>query len=222
MPVLDSKKIHFLFPYLSTVPEEEWSKTEVRTITPSTPHHIREGHLFHHAMFIVQGSVRIHKVSAQGKEVTLYRVQDGQCCVLMMASVLGDTPYEASASVELDTDVLLIPIELFKQWMNQHPPLRAYIFKQIISKITSITELLENIAFRSISHRIADFLLKQSEQSRVNITHEQMAVELGTAREVISRSLKDLAEKKIIALQRGQIQILDRTLLLQIIHSQER
>jgi CRP/FNR family transcriptional regulator, anaerobic regulatory protein len=218
----DTKRIHHLFPYLTSIPAEDWSKTEIRTITPDTPHDIREGHIFHHAMFILQGTVRIHKISEQGREVTLYRVQDGQCCVLMMASVLGDTAYEASASIEAETEVLLIPIELFKKWMNLHQPLRTFIFQQIIHRITAVTDLLENIAFKPISYRVAEYLLRQSDPNPISITHEQLAIELGTAREVVSRTLKDFANKNMIVLHRRQIEILDRPLLLQLLENHER
>ncbi|MNN53445.1 cAMP receptor protein [compost metagenome] len=159
-------------------------------------------------MFILQGTVRIYKITPQGREITLYRVQNGQTCVLMMASILGETPYEASASIEVDTEVLLIPIPLFRKWMDLYLPLKQHVFQQIIERITSVTQLVENIAFQSIPYRIAEFLLKRMDTDNhmtLHITHEQLAIELGTAREVISRSLKDLARKKIIVTRRGCI-----------------
>ncbi|RKN74970.1 Crp/Fnr family transcriptional regulator [Paenibacillus ginsengarvi] len=168
-------------------------------------------------MFVLRGSVRILKVSRQGREVTLYRVQDGQSCVLMMASILGESAYEASASIEAETEIMLIPIPLFKSWLDVYQPLKRYIFQQITQRITSVTELLENIAFKPISYRIADFLIKQSASNGtvIKITHEQLAIELGTAREVISRALKDFSRKNIVVSGRGQLQIVDRNLLLQ-------
>ncbi|MNL23653.1 DNA-binding transcriptional dual regulator Crp [compost metagenome] len=106
--------------------------------------------------------------------------------------------------------------------MDLYLPLKQHIFQQIIERITSVTQLVENIAFQSIPYRIAEFLLKQMDtdnQMTLQITHEQLAVELGTAREVISRSLKDLARNNIIAARRGCIQVLDRNLLLELIHN---
>lgn len=217
----DIKRISHLLPCLSQVPEKDWSQAEIRTVTPATPHFIREGHVLQHAMFILNGTVRIYKITPQGREVTLYRVQDGQSCVLMMASILGETPYEASASIETDTEVLLIPIEQFKKWMDLYLPLKQYVFKQIIERITSVTQLMENIAFQSIPYRIAEFLLKRVDpggNAALQITHEQFAVELGTAREVVSRCLQDLVRKNIITTRRGYIQVVDRNLLLDLIH----
>ncbi|WP_433945060.1 Crp/Fnr family transcriptional regulator [Paenibacillus sp. SN-8-1] len=218
----DIRRISLLLPCLSLIPEEDWAQAEIRKVTPATPHFIREGHILQHAMFILQGTVRIYKITPQGREITLYRVQNGQSCVLMMASILGETPYEASASVEADTEVLLIPIHLFRTWIDLYLPLKQHVFQQIIERITSVTQLVENIAFQSIPYRIAEFLLKQMDNNNhatLQITHEQLAVELGTAREVISRSLKELALKNIIAARRGCIQIVDRNLLLELIHN---
>ncbi|USB33528.1 Crp/Fnr family transcriptional regulator [Paenibacillus sp. YPG26] len=219
----DIKRVSLALPSLSLVPEQDWAEAEIRTVTPDTPHFIREGHILQHAMFILQGAVRIYKVTPQGKEITLYRVRNGESCVLMLASILGETPYEASVSIEADTEVLLIPIHLFRTWMDLYLPLKQYVFKQMIQRITSVTQLVENIAFQSIPYRIAEFLLKQIDTNNnqiVHITHEQLATELGTAREVISRSLKELVRKKIIAARRGCIQVLDRDQLLGVIHNE--
>ncbi|AZS13243.1 Crp/Fnr family transcriptional regulator [Paenibacillus lutimineralis] len=215
----DIQRISLILPFLSSIPEKDWSQAEIRTVTSNTPHSIREGHLLQHAMFILKGSVRIYKVSEQGREVTLYRVQDGQSCVLMMASILGEVTYEASASIEVETEVLLVPVQLFKRWIDTYEPPKQFVFKQIIQRITSVMDLLENVAFRSISYRIADFLINQStaHDAIIKITHEQLAIELGTAREVISRALKDFANKNILVSRRGYLQIVDRGRLLQIL-----
>lgn len=214
----DLQRISTMLPFLSSIPEQDgWSEIEIRTVAPDTPHSIREGHMLHHAIFILKGSVRVHKFSRNGREVTLYRVQDGQSCVLMLASILGETPYEASATIEVETDILLIPIPLFKQWIDTYQPLKQYVFKQITQRITSVTDLLEDIAFKPIPYRIADFLIKHSDENSttIHITHEQLAIELGTAREVISRSLKDFTKQNILVSHRGYLEIVDRNLLIQ-------
>ncbi|WP_158630054.1 Crp/Fnr family transcriptional regulator [Cohnella sp. AR92] len=217
----DIQRIDSSFPFFSPVNEMDLPLIEIVTVTPSTPHSIREGHLLRHAMFVLSGSVRIHKIGKQGKEITLYRVQKGQCCALMMASILGETPYEASASIEMETEILLLPIPLFKRWMDTNPLLKPYIFKQITQRITSVTNLLENVAFQPIPYRIADYLIRQSDENEavLKITHEQLAIELGTAREVVSRCLKDFVQKKILLSRRGRLQILDRSLLLETLNS---
>ncbi|MCR2805789.1 Crp/Fnr family transcriptional regulator [Paenibacillus soyae] len=216
------EKASTLFPCLSSIPDSYWMPCEVRTVSPSTPHSIREGHMLQHAVFVLSGSVRIFKVNDQGREITLYRVQGGQNCVLMMASILGDTPYEASAEIEAETEVLLVPIPLFKQWIEVGQPLKQFIFGQMVERITSVMTLLDHIAFRPITYRVADYLLSHTDENRatLSITHEQAAIELGTAREVVSRALKALAEKRLIAQGRGYIQVLDRDRLLQVLRDE--
>ncbi|MEV5028993.1 Crp/Fnr family transcriptional regulator [Paenibacillus sp. LPE1-1-1.1] len=205
-----------LFPCFSCVPHDQWKSAELVTVTPATPHAIREGHIFQHAMFIVGGSIRVYKISPSGREITLYRVQSGECCVLMMASILGETEYEANISIEAETDVLLFPVEQFRDWMADFKMIRQFIYKQIIERMTRVTGLLENVAFNPVPYRIADYLISHSAlplPSTLRITHEQLAVELGTSREVVSRILKDFANKEAIALSRGQISILNPGIL---------
>jgi len=218
---LNESQIHHiqdLFPCFSHVLYENWKSADILTITPTTSHSVREGHILQHAMFIISGSLRIFKISPSGKEITLYRLQSGQCCVLVIASILGETEYEASVSIEAETEVLLLPVSEFRSWMDTIKPIRQYIYKQFIDRMTNVTKLLENVAFVPIPYRIAEFLIIKSAQvESLQITHERLAVELGTAREVITRVLKDFASKGAIVLRRGNITILDRSILRNIL-----
>lgn len=214
------QRISSLLPFLSTVSLEDWDRAELRTVDPSTAHPIREGHFLQHAIFILKGTVRIYKISEQGREITLYRIENGQSCVLMMASILGETEYEASVSIETQIELLLISADVFRSWMDRYKPLRQFIYKQFIDRITAVTNLLESVAFKPIQLRLANFLLEATSEtsSTLNITHDQLAVELGTAREVVSRTLKEFQSKGILALSRGKIRILDRISLNKIIN----
>lgn len=217
----DIQRISSLLPFLSAISSEDWDRTELRTVDPSTAHPIREGHFLQHAIFIVKGTVRIYKISEQGREITLYRIENGQSCVLMMASILGETEYEASASIETQSELLLIPADVFRGWMDRHKPLRQFIYKQFIDRITAVTNLLENVAFKPIHLRLAKFLFDSTSEtsSTLIITHDQLAVELGTAREVVSRTLKEFQNRGILTLSRGKIRILERMALNKIINS---
>lgn len=214
------QRITDLLPFLSTLSQHDWHCTQLISIDPSTPHTIREGHILQHAMFIVKGTVRIYKMNEQGREITLYRVQSGQSCVLMMASILGETEYEASASIEVESEILLIPVGIFRTWMDHHKPLRQFIYKQFIQRINAVTNLLENIAFKPINYRLAQLIFNNTNEktSTLTITHDLLAVELGTAREVISRTLKDFQNRGILSLKRGKICLTDRLALENIIN----
>ncbi|MBD0384014.1 Crp/Fnr family transcriptional regulator [Paenibacillus sedimenti] len=213
------KRIHTVFPCFADVPHTDWQLAETVTVDPFTPHSIREGHILEHAMFILSGWIRVYKLSAAGREITLYRVRSGQSCVLMMASILGETEYEASVSIEAETGVLLLPVPLFRTWLNTYTPVRQFFYKQFIDRMTSVTSLLENIAFQSVPYRVAEYLLAASSASipSLRITHEQLAIELGTAREVITRILNEFAGKGAITLNRGKITIMNRGKLIDIL-----
>lgn len=212
------QQIQHMFPSFAHLPAESWEAAQLLSINPATSHSIREGHILQHAMFIVSGQIRVFKLSQTGREITLYRVHSGQCCVLMMASILGETEYEASVAIEEETDVLLLPVSVFRDWMNTIKPIRQYIYKQFIDRMTNVTKLLENIAFQPLPYRIADYLISEFVKGDcLRLTHEQLAIEIGTSREVITRILKSFAEQGAIELSRGKIIILDRGILNRII-----
>ena len=216
MPLNDdqTKRIAELFPCFAAVPKDAWNTSELVTVTTSTPHTIREGHVLQHAAFILSGRIRIHRITQEGREVTLYRIHGGECCVLMLASIIGETAYEASVDIETEAEVLIIPIPTFNELMDTFKPIKQYVYKQIMARLTDVTKLLEHIAFRSIPYRIAEYLL--SAGATLRMTHEQLAIELGTAREVVSRTLRNFVQEGAISLGRGRIQIIDANRLERI------
>ncbi|MEW9701144.1 Crp/Fnr family transcriptional regulator [Paenibacillus sp. SI8] len=212
----DIERIQAAYPCFAGIPDSAWQEADILAISPSTPHAIREGHIFQHAMFIVSGWIRVYQISPTGREITLYRVYSGQSCVLMMASILGDIPYEACVSVEEETEVLLLSVTMFHNWMGAYPSVRQFIYRQFTERMTTVTTLLDKVAFQSIPYRLAEYLLVESNRQQtpaLRMTHEQLAVEIGTAREVITRILKSFAAQGTLALSRGQITILNRAQL---------
>jgi CRP/FNR family transcriptional regulator len=224
IPNAQLSRIRLSFPCFSSVPDDKWQRSELVSITPATPHSVREGRLLEHALFIVSGGVRIYKLCpSTGREVTLYRVFGGECCPLMMASVVGETEYEASASIEVPTEVVVVPAKEFVSWIDEWKPVRQFVYKQLVGRITDVASLLGRIAFHPIPVRLADFLLAQSlvqhADTPLRLTHDRIAAELGTAREVVSRTLKALQSQGAIHLGRGQIVLLDPARLQRIAES---
>ncbi|WP_163852827.1 Crp/Fnr family transcriptional regulator [Paenibacillus elgii] len=122
----------------------------------------------------------------------------------------------------METELLLVPIPLFKKWIEICQPLKQFIFGQMVERITSVMTLLDNVAFRPITYRIAQFLLGCTDENHatLRITHEQVAIELGTAREVVSRALKVLTDNRLISQGRGYIEVLDRDRLFQVLQDE--
>lgn len=159
--------------------------------------------------FVVSGSARVFKLGETGREITLYRVDPGEACVLSASCIMNRGAYPAYAVAERDMEVLLIPADVFSGWVAQHAFWRDYVFALVARHITAVMSVVEEVAFRRVDHRIADYLAK-APGTVVNATHQEIAAELGTSREVVSRILKDLERRGLIALARGQVSILDR------------
>lgn len=176
---------------------------------------LREGELCSAVVFVLRGSVRVYKVGENGRELTLYRVAPGESCVLMLSSVLAGVEYPAVAVVEEETDALMIPIPTFRTWMDTNRFLQQFVYQLFTLRLVSVTTLVEEIVFRKVDQRVADYLLKRTSvtQTVLHITHDELAVELGTAREVISRIMKEFEKEGLIQLSRGRVQVLHRDLL---------
>lgn len=205
------------FPCFAAIPVDEWLRSGISVERFSPQLAMQEGHLFSHAAFVLSGTVRIHKISESGREVTLYRVKRGGVCVIMMASILGETGYEASAEIEEDTEILLLSVERFKEWIDTCKPLRQFIYQTMMKRMISVTTLIEDIAFKPINARIAQFLLSRTSHSCTTLvmTHDAIAIELGTAREVVSRTLKEFEAAGWLQLGRGRITAIQRAAIEQ-------
>lgn len=157
---------------------------------------------------VLDGSIRVFKSSESGKELTLYHIDRDESCVLTSLSLINSLPFPASATVEKDSETFLIPGKLFLQWMEKHSDWRAYIYQMMNKRIASLLLIVEEIAFRKMDERLLSYLNRKftEEGNVINLTHEQISLDLGTAREVVSRLLKDLSDKGLLSLQRGKIE----------------
>ncbi|GAB4180334.1 MAG: Crp/Fnr family transcriptional regulator [Calditrichia bacterium] len=160
---------------------------------------------------VLSGSIRVYKIGDIGREVTLYRIEEGQSCILTTSCIITNSSFPAIAETEKSTDVFVIPASIFKKWINEYLPWRNYVFHSIGKRIEDVIETVEEVAFKRVDHRIFDLLYsryKKEHTGILNLTHREIANEIGTAREVVSRILKDLENKGIIEMSRGQIEIL--------------
>ncbi len=195
------------FPSLSDISIQDWSNEGIIMLDLQPSFVFEEGQFLDHAVLILEGTVRMYKISSSGREITLYRVNGGECCPLMMSSILGETEYEASACIEKLCSVVAIPVDVFKDWMDRYKSFRQFIFKMFAKRIIIMSNLLDSINFKSIRGRIAEYLVEMTEDGRdtLTITHDTLSIELGSAREVISRTLKSLEKEGLLKLSRGQI-----------------
>jgi CRP/FNR family transcriptional regulator len=168
-------------------------------------------------LVVTKGCVKVFARSREGKEVILYRVNQGEMCLLTTACLLGHTKYPAEAITELETTARVIPAKDFDRLLNDSHPFRQFVFEGLSQRLAQVTQRFEHIVLESVHHRLADFLLAQADKNgMLKTTHEALALEIGTAREVVSRHLKGLEQKGLIRTERGLIVILRPNTLAKI------
>ena len=161
------------------------------------------------------GQSRVYKMSASGREILLYRVHAGETCVITTTCLLGHSNYPASTIVEQPITDVIIPAAAFNQLMIDSAVFRTFVMTNYGALITDLIMLLDEVAFHSLDARLAKLLLETGSDI-INRTHQLMADELGTAREVVSRQLKRFEQKGWVTLGRGHVEISDRVKLVKM------
>lgn len=160
---------------------------------------------------LLEGSVRVVKSAPNGREVQLYRVTPGESCLLSSSSLLGGADYAASGIAESAVTILGMPPALFHQLLADHQPFRNYVFGLFSERLAELMSLVEAVAFHRLDQRLAALLLRKGEV--VHITHQGLADELGSVREIVSRLLHSFQDRGWVALGREQIRITDAAAL---------
>src|SRR3990170_4428190 len=159
---------------------------------------------------LVSGVVRVYQIGESGREVTLYRFHPGESCVLTANAILTRQTFPAIATVEREAEAILIPAEIFRDWVQRHDLWRDFFFDLVSQRLASVMSLVDEVAFRRLDVRVAALLLERAaSQNPIRITHQEIAAELGSSREVISRILEDLADRGLVRPERGSISIED-------------
>ncbi len=171
-------------------------------------------------MFIINGRLRVYVLSEEGKEVTLYRLYENDSCVLSASCVLANISFDVFIDAEENTEVLMINSAVVSQIMRDNIYFECYIYKAITERFSDVMWALEQILFKSIDERVATSLwdaMINSKEDVLTITHDAIAKDIGSAREVVSRMLKYFESEGIVQLFRGGIRIIDKTKLRKMI-----
>lgn len=163
---------------------------------------------------LLSGAVRVYKLAENGREITLYRFGSGESCILTANAILSKQSFSAIATVEYDAEAIMIPADAFREWVRRYDAWRDFVFDLLAQRLTSVMEIVDEVTFRRMDIRVAALLLERSRaQNPLSITHQEIAAELGSSREVISRILEALAGQGWIRMGRGTIEILDAAAL---------
>ncbi|MCZ7554941.1 MAG: Crp/Fnr family transcriptional regulator [Bacteroidia bacterium] len=206
---------------LETAPEalrEEFRRHAIAKSVPGGVELSAEGTACHFFPLVSSGVVRVFKLSRDGGELTLYRIREGEGCILTMTCLLHGTDFPANAYTEQPSVVWLVPAAVFKDWMVRFEFWRQYVIGFLSGTIRKLIGLVDHMVFRSVESRIVDVLLQNTsaDQPVLAATHQRIAYDAGTAREVVSRHLKEFETRGWLTLNRGAVTILDRPSLARL------
>ena len=161
---------------------------------------------------ILKGSVKVSRENEEGQELLLYYVNPNETCAMTFTCCMMQHTSEVRAVAEDDVEMLTIPIKYMDEWMIKYPSWKSFVMRTIRIRFNELLKTIDSIAFKKLDTRLVDYLKEKSKttgSSLVNLTHQQIADELGTSRVVISRLLKQLENHKKILLYRHQIKLLN-------------
>jgi CRP/FNR family transcriptional regulator len=174
----------------------------------------RDGEACENYLLILEGSAKVQKLSDNGQIITLYHLQGGQVCELTTSCLLAGKSYPAEAIAESDVRAVLLPKILFHEALSLSPQFRSFVFSSVDKGMHDLVALVEEVTFGHMDRRLARRLLKAAHsRRRIQVTHNILAEELGTAREVVSRLLKEFEGHGWVRLHRGWIEITDKNSL---------
>lgn len=186
-----------------------------------------KGEILHNAdneclglVLIKSGGLRVYILSEDGREVTLYRLGEGDSCVLSASCILNNITFDVVIDAETDTEVLLLNISTFSILNKNNIYVENFSYKNTVDRFSDVMWAIEQILFMSFDKRLATFLIDEISRTKtteINLTHEQIAKYLGSAREVVSRMLKNFESRGILKLSRGSIQVLNKEKLKELL-----
>lgn len=170
-------------------------------------------------LLLLSGTVRVQQTSETGREVFLYRVHAGESCILTTACMLADEDYSAEGIAETDVEAIAIPRAVFDDMVGRSPLFRSFVFRAYSRRIADLFGLIDDIIFQRVDVRLAARILDLESSGLVVATHQVLATELGTAREVISRTLGEFQRRGWVGLSRGELRLTDREALQRLARS---
>lgn len=198
------------FPGLRGLPSdlaaELGARSRVVTLPAGTPV-FRPGQHPDNMLLLLSGTVRVQQTSDTGREVFLYRVHSGESCILTTACMLADEDYSADGIAETDVEAVAIPRAVFDDMAGRSPLFRSFVFRAYSRRIADLFGLIDDLVFHRIDVRLAARLLDLAEGGLIRATHQALSVELGTAREVVSRTLGEFQRRGWVELARGEIRV---------------
>lgn len=170
-------------------------------------------------VFVLSGELRVYLNSDNGKEITLYRLAPNELCVLSANCILKNINFEVYIDTETASELLVIPANIIGKLMQDNIFLENFTYKLLAERFSDVMWAMQQILFMSFDKRLAIFLLDElnkQQTNSINLTHEQIAKYIGSAREVVTRMLKYFSQENIVKLSRGEILVINKEKLKQL------
>jgi CRP/FNR family transcriptional regulator len=209
----DQQRVSDALPFLSVLGDDlrqEFFQKATLARIPSGRDVMAEGDRIEAIPLVLSGTIRVYRIGETGREITIYRFEQGECCVLSADSILGNKLFPASAQVEDEVEVAFIQAATFDDWLARSQAWRGFVFQAMSRRLVSLLDTLDDVAFGRMDARVASLLLRLAGENRtVRLTHQEIADELGSSREVISRILEDFQSRGLISLSRGAVEVVE-------------
>ncbi len=204
-----------MFPFWETIEEDEreYICTNSRALSYPKDTVIHDGNDCSGVIMVRKGCLRVYMMSENGKDITLYRLHDGDMCMLSASCVLQSITFDVLVDAEEDSECYIVSGPAFASVCEKNPQIRIFALETAVSRFSDVMWVMQQVLFMSVDKRLAIFLYEETSRlatDTVNLTHEQIAKYIGSAREVVSRMLKYFAGESIVELSRKGIRILDR------------
>jgi CRP/FNR family transcriptional regulator len=214
MNTTDRGRLLRVYPVLQELPPDLLAKVEdtARPVQASAGQQaFGDGNPCTRYPLLIEGIIRVSKSSPDGHEILLYRLNPGESCVITVVALLGETSYPAIGTAETKLSLLGVPRSVFLEMVLKSPAFRVFVFNFLSQRMGHLMALINDVAFRRVDQRLASRLLLHPQP--ITTTHQMLADELGTTREVVSRTLEAFQQSGMLRLGRKRIEILDRNAL---------
>ena len=202
------------YPELQAIDDPVWQEAVADMLPMTIPAGTimyRPGHVCRNFTLLLDGTVRVFVRARNGREIVLYRVGAGETCILTTSCLLAAEAYPAEGVAETAVEALAVPGERFGSALDASPAFRRFVFAGYARRLAELLGLIERVRFEGLDARLARLLLERAgADGRVALTHQAIATELGSAREAVTRRLRDFQAQGLVRTARGAVEVRDR------------
>lgn len=208
-----------IFPFWGDLKQEEQKLVEGSVVSQK----MGKGDILHRGcgecsgiVHVAKGQLRVYIVSEEGREVTLYRLHQGDLCVLSASCLMDAIVFDVLIEAVRETELVVLPSPALSVVMQKNPMVELALYKTVVENFSEVMWTMQQILFMGADKRVAHFLwdeMAKTGEMTIRLTHEEVARFIGSAREVVTKVLKYFVEEEVVALSRGKIEIIDKAKL---------